>query len=148
MAKKDEAAESAAAPKKDKKKLIIIAVVALVALGGAYKFVLAPKPTAAAAKPAPKPGAVLTLDPVNVNLADGHYLKVGFTLQATSDAGEEVADGAKALDSAINIFSGQDITALEDKKQLAKVKQELLKEVEKRYDAKVMDIYYTTFVVQ
>ena len=142
----DDDAKKAAAAKK--KKMMIIAGVALVALGGVYKFVLAKPKAASAAKPAPVPGAVLALDPVNINLADGHYLKLGMTLQETKDAGTEVADGGKALDTAISLFTGQSVSVISDAKDLAKLKKQLVDGVAKRYDDKVMDIYFTSFVYQ
>src|SRR3712207_3018556 len=51
----------------------------------------------------PEPGVVVVLDPVTINLADGHYLKLAMTLQATADVAEE-PDGSKALDIAIDEF--------------------------------------------
>jgi flagellar protein FliL len=141
----DDAAKAAAAKKK---KMMIIALVALVAIGGVYKFVLAKPKAASAAKPAPVPGAVLALDPVNINLADGHYLKLGMTLQATKDAGAEVADGSKALDTAIGLLSGQSVAVVANDKDVVKLKKELVTAVGKRYDEKVMDIYFTSFVYQ
>ena len=64
-------------------------------------LVLKPKGDASRAPPPkPKPGAVVKLDPITVNLAAGHFLKLGLSLQASADAGEDVS-GAKALDAAI-----------------------------------------------
>src|SRR3712207_7034181 len=50
-------------------------------------------------------------DPITINLAGGHFLKLGLSLQATADAGEELS-GAKALDAAIDLFSGRTIEDL------------------------------------
>ena len=58
------------------------------------------------APPKPTPGAVVKLDPITVNLAGGHFLKLGLSLQASADAGEDVS-GAKALDAAIEQFTGK-----------------------------------------
>ena len=49
-----------------------------------------------------------TLEPIQINLADGHYLRIGIALQLTADAHE--ADGSKALDATIDLFSGQSTT--------------------------------------
>ena len=46
----------------------------------------------------------------DVNLADGHYLKLKLALQAT-DRRPEAPDGSKALDIAIDLFSNQDSMA-------------------------------------
>jgi flagellar FliL protein len=160
---KDSAEEKETPAKGGKKKMIIIAVVALLVLGGVYKFVLA-KPAAAVAteKPAPKPGPVLVIDPVNVNLSNGALLRLGMTLQLTEAAKSlaEPLDPGKALDSAITLFSGEDIATLQSKKAVAKLKAELLSTIEERYtpekkpgaatapESYVMDLYFTTLVVQ
>ncbi|RKS80123.1 flagellar basal body-associated protein FliL [Motilibacter peucedani] len=160
---KDSAEEKEAPAKGGKKKMIIIAVVAVLLLGGVYKFVLA-KPSAAVAteKPAPKPGPVLVIDPININLSSGALLRLGMTLQLTEGAAglAEPLDPGKALDSAITLFSGEDIATLQSKKAVAKLKAELLHEIEERYtpeketgateepESYVMDLYFTTLVVQ
>ena len=54
----------------------------------------------------PEPGEVVTLEPIQINLAGGHYLRIGLALQLTADAHE--ADGSKALDATIELFSGAD----------------------------------------
>ena len=105
-----------AAPSKDeagqakdggRKKMVMIGLVAVVAAAAVYMLVLKPKDAAAAAAPPkPKPGAVVKLEPITINLAAGHFLKLGLSLQASADAGEDVS-GAKALDTAIGLFSGK-----------------------------------------
>ena len=67
--------------------------------GGAYWFVLKPKPVQA-----PKPGDVVALDPIQINLEGEHYLRIGIALQLTAATKE--ADGSKALDATIDEFSG------------------------------------------
>jgi len=125
-----------------RKKLIMLLVVMLAVGGGAYWFVLKP----AEAKEAPVPGEVLRLEPIQVNLTGGHYLKIGVALQLTADAHE--ADGSKALDATIDLFSGRsmdELTRAEDRKKLKKV---LEKELEHRYHGDVMGVYFTDFVTQ
>src|SRR5690349_4154033 len=99
---KDKAAEDA--PKKGgKKKLIMILAIVLVALAGGGAggyFMFAPKKAEAEVLVA---GVVVPLDAVTINLADGHYLKLKMTLQAT-DKAAEAPDGSKALDAAISLF--------------------------------------------
>jgi flagellar FliL protein len=130
-----------------KLKLIIGAVVVLALLGGVYKFVLAPKDAKPAAAPKPVAGAVVKLDPITVNLAGGHFLKLGLSLQATADAGEEVS-GAKALDAAIEEYTGRTVKELATDKGRDKAKAELVKTVGELYENKVYDIYLTDFVMQ
>ena len=67
------------ASKGGKKKLVILVAVVLVALGAGYWYFLMPS---GAPKP-PEPGAVVKLDPIQINLAADHYLKVGIALQAS-----------------------------------------------------------------
>lgn len=161
MAKDSAEEKDAASDKGGKKKMIIMAVVALLVLGGVYKFVLAKPAPADAEEVKPVAGPVLVIDPVNINLADGALLRFGMTLQLTEAAAKlhEPADGGKALDSAIAFFSGEKISVLQSKKTVAKLKAELLSEIEERYsehsddpkvkpESLVMDLYFTTFVVQ
>lgn len=124
-----------------KKKLIII-LVAVLALGGAaYWFVLRPKP-----EPAPEPGEVVTMEPIQVNLAGGHYLKIGIALQLTTAAHE--ADGSKALDAVIELFSGKSMEQVTRDDERTKLKKELVKDLEEEYEGEVMDVYFTDFVTQ
>jgi flagellar protein FliL len=136
-----------AAKGRSKLKLIIAAVVVLALLGGVYQFVLAPKSAKAAAPPKPTPGAVVKLDSITVNLAGGHFLKLGLSLQATADAGEDVP-GAKALDAAIEQFSGKTVAELASKDGRDKAKAGLVKTVSELYENKVYDVYFTDFVMQ
>src|SRR5947209_18512257 len=131
------ASGDAAAPKKSKKKLIIIllAVVLLLGGGGGAYFMLGSSGSKTKAKP--KPGAVIPLEAITVNLADGHYLKIHLALQATADAGETV-DGSQALDLTVAQFSDRPMAELASADGRAKAKEELLKSAEKAYEDKVM----------
>jgi flagellar protein FliL len=130
--------------KKGKKKLIAIVLVLVVAGAAAYFLVLAPK---GKADEAPKPGAVLALDSQQINLAAGHYLRVGIALQLTDKAAEEV-DGSKALDAAIDTFSGLTVEQVTKAGGRTALKKKLLTEIEHRYEDEVMDVYFTEFVTQ
>jgi flagellar FliL protein len=137
-----------------KKKLILMVLPVLLLVGAlAYFFVLKPAPTpqeaaAAAAEAAkPSPGVVVPLDAITVNLAAGHYLKLGMTLQATSDV-KEAPSGAKALDAAISLYSGMTIDEIADAKGREKSKKELIEKVSELYEKEIYDIYFTTFVYQ
>jgi flagellar FliL protein len=128
-----------------KKKLIVILLVVLLAVGGAAYFFLFSGGSAKAA--APKPGAVVALDPVAVNLAGGGYLKVGIALQLTADAGEEKPDGSQAIDLVISTFSQAkpaDVVGSRDA-----LKAALQEKIIKAYgEDVVMGIYYTNYVTQ
>jgi flagellar FliL protein len=128
-----------------RKKMMMLALVAVVA-AAVYMLVLKPK-DGPAAPPKPAPGAVVKLDPITINLAAGHFLKLGLSLQASADAGEEVS-GAKALDAAIDLFSGRTVDSLAKRDGREKAKLALIKEISQRYENKVYDIYFTDFVMQ
>lgn len=137
------ATETAEAPaeKKSRKKLIIIIVAVLALGGGGYYQFFMPKPD----KP-PEPGEVVTLEPIQINLADEHYLRVGLALQLTTKAHE--ADGSKALDAAINLFSGLPMEKVNNPKHRKELKTELEHELVELYEKEVMGVYFTEFVTQ
>ncbi|HCB04024.1 MAG TPA: flagellar basal body-associated FliL family protein [Nocardioides sp.] len=139
-AKPDAAPEEA---KGGKKKLIVIVLLVAVIGGAGYWFFLKPK----GPEPAPKPGEVVALDPIQVNLADGHYLSIGIALQQVEGAAHE-AEGSKALDAVIELFSGRTIEELIKTKTREELKEELSHEIAELYHEEVMGVYYTQFVTQ
>lgn len=148
----DKDAAAAEAPKKSKKMLMIIVVAAVVLLGGGAGAFFMMKGGDSKAEAAPKKGVVVGIeDAVTVNLADGHYLKLKFSLQQTADVVEEV-DPSEALNLAIDEYTGKKVAELSTEKGRDQVKKELLGKVVKAYtedgQKKVMDIYYTQFVTQ
>lgn len=56
--------------------------------------------------------ASLPVEATYLNLADGKYLKFGFTLQGTADATKETLSGAKASEIAITMFSQMNVKEL------------------------------------
>lgn len=142
-------AAAEAPPTKSKKKLVLILGVLVLALGGAAFFFLKPSGgEAAAAEPPPaEPGGVAQIDPVSVNLAGGHYLRIGFSMQLTAAAGEEV-EQAKALDIAIALYSGRTIEEVNDPAHREELKEELAHQLEEAYEGEVMGVYLTDFVTQ
>ena len=153
MSKDDKETAATEAPKKSKKMLMIV-VLAVVLIGGGaggYFFFAGGKAEAAEAKPVK--GAVVTIkDALTINLADAHYLKLGFAMQMTEEAGEEEIDTAEALDLAIDQYTGMQIGELQTEKGRAKAKEQLLSKLEKAYNVDdkhlVMDLYFTQFVTQ
>lgn len=128
--------------KKGGKKKIIIVIVALLVVGGAgYWFFLKPSGSTTS----PEPGAIVPMDSTQINLADDHYLRLGLALQLTASAHE--ADGSKALDAAIELFSGKKLAQVEGAKREA-LKKKLVEELKHRYHGEVMDVYFTEFVTQ
>lgn len=147
----DEKEAAAEAPKKSKKMLIIIiAAVVLLGGGGGAFFMMK---GGSKAEAAPKKGAVTAIEsPITINLADGHYLKLGFSLQQTDQVGEEAVDTSEALNLAINVYTGKTVAELATAKGRDAAKEELLSEIVKAYTVdkkqEVMDIYFTSFVTQ
>lgn len=139
-----------AAPDKDGKpakrggKLIKLAVIAVVVgalgFGGWHLTMGKPKPKQ------PQEGLVQALASTQLNLAAGHYLKVGIALQLTQ--GTKEIDGSKALDSAIALFSGKSLADLALPAQREDLKRQLTADLEKRYPHEVMGVYFTEFVTQ
>ena len=135
-----------------KKKLIIILVAVLLVAGGGGYFMFG-KGGGTKAPPKPVAGAVVPLDPITINLAGGHFLKLGIALQATKTA-KEAPDGSQALDIAIEIFSNRTVAELNTTAGRDKFKKELTGKVVTAYaDPKtkvqsVMDVYFTEFVMQ
>lgn len=135
--------------KRSRKKLLVLVAVVLVAVGAAWFVFLKPAPAEADAEPEPVPGEVLALESVSINLADGHYLKLGIALQLVEGAGAHAPlDGSKALDSAITLFSGRTIEELSDPVHREELKTELAHTLEEEYHHEVIDVYLTEYVMQ
>jgi len=155
------ATEAAAAPaaKKGGRKRLVLALPVLLAVAAAGWLFLKPAPPAGAAEKV-EPGPVVQLDPITLNLSDGHYLKLGLALQLTKKAGEQAAgnasegpaaplvDGAPALDAAISVLGDRSYAQLLAPGGRAKAKAAVQAVIEKRYEGKVMEIYLTQFVMQ
>ncbi|MGF1648178.1 MAG: flagellar basal body-associated protein FliL [Kineosporiaceae bacterium] len=147
------AAEAAdgAPPKKKRPPLLVVvaAVILLLGLGagGYWWFGMRTPPP----PPPPKPGEVLALEAVSLNLAEGHYLKLGIALQFEYSADKKAKyDGSKALDYTIETFSGLTMAELSDPARRDELKAELREHVIEAYAEKtpVLDLYFTEFVMQ
>lgn len=119
---------------------IVVLAIALLA-AGAWYFLLKPE-----GKVEPKPGEVVQIEAIQVNLASGHYLRLGLALQLTTTAHE--VDGSKALDAAISVFSGRPVGEVNKPEMREELRSELNKELEHRYHGDVMEVYFTEFVTQ
>ena len=123
---------------------MLVLVGLLVAGAAAYFLVLKPEP---AKKEKPVAGEVVALEPRQVNLEGGHYLKLGLALQGTDSVAHGI-DGSKALDAAIALFSGRSIEEVTRPDERRHLKAELKKELDHLYHGDVMDVYFTDFVTQ
>jgi flagellar basal body-associated protein FliL len=147
------------------KKLLPV-IVAVLALGGAYKFVLA-KPAAA---PKPKPhveGKIYILGKeFLVNLADGRFAKLTVALllkeDDTSAAAAAEGEGATkppdgfgtmAQEAVVRDVITNDLTdakdnSLVDREGREKLKAKILKDLKKKTDVKVEEVLFTDVTVQ
>jgi flagellar FliL protein len=147
------AADTAAAEApKSKKKLVVIAVPLLLVLVAAWYFVLGPGSGGSEAEEKPKApelGAVVALDPITMNLADGRLLKVGLALQLPLEpASDHEVTGSVALDEAIAFLGEHTYAQLAKPAARQEAKKELSHRVAKRYHEDVLGIYFTEFVMQ
>lgn len=146
---KDKAGKKPGKKKPGKKKLLIILVVLLIVGGAAAKFLMPGEPKGP--PPPPPAGPVLKLESITVNLADGHFLKLGLALEMDAEAGGHGGaepDGSKALDLAIEEFSNKPLVELNSTEGRNKAKKHLTKEIKHAYHDAVTHVYFTEFVMQ
>lgn len=139
----EEAATPAGKKKPDRRKKVLLLLVCVLLVAGAAWFFLLRGGSGAQE---PKPGEMLPLEATQINLAGGHYLRLGIALQLTEGAHE--VDGSKALDAAIELFSGRDVDELAKTETRQGLKKKLTTELERRYHGDVMEVYFTEFVTQ
>jgi flagellar FliL protein len=132
--------------KKPKLKKLLVMVVLLAVAGGAAWFFLL-RPGGSGAPKEPEKGAVVAIDPININLADGHYLKLGFALQLSKGAKAEL-DPSEALSIAIDQLTGQSMERLTKTEERRKAVDTLTAAIEKAYGEEVIGLYPTTLVMQ
>ena len=143
--------ESVAGKSKLRKLLLPVAMilVGLLIAGAAYFLFLKPKPPVV--EEPPQPGEVLVIERLSINLADGHYLRLGFSMQMTDDAGGghggEV-DLSRAQDAAIGLFSGRSIDEVASPEGREALKAQLAADLAVIYHDTVMDVYLTDYVTQ
>lgn len=94
----------------------------------------------------PEPGEVMILEPVQLNLAAGRYLRIGIALQLAE--GIKEVDGSQALDATITRFSGLPLSAVDDAKERDQLKAALTDELTRLYPDQVLDSYFVEFVTQ
>jgi flagellar basal body-associated protein FliL len=104
--------------------------------------------TSAAEAPA---GPVDTLDAITINLAAGHYLKVGLALQVPAGMDPKAISKTEnweaiALKTAIDKLSGQTLDALSARRQVEE--NSIGDSVCRQTEGKVPTVYFTDFVMQ
>jgi flagellar basal body-associated protein FliL len=141
-----------------KKLIIVLPIVLLAAVGGVYKFVLAPKP---APPPPPKiEGAIVKLPQEFVlNLAEGHYGRVTVALVVPHTALPAAAHGGGTdssgleQEAAIRAIVTDELTGVErgelvQRKARHHVLEKLAKRLHKETDTEVEDVLFTDIAVQ
>ncbi|AEV85381.1 flagellar FliL protein [Actinoplanes sp. SE50] len=103
-----------------------------------------PRPTAA---PSGRGPVVPLGDALTLNLADGHYLKLGIALQLAAGQPDSL-DVNKALELAVDNYTGQDLGELSTAQGRARLKQQLLEKTQAAYPGVVSDLYFVQFVTQ
>jgi flagellar basal body-associated protein FliL len=111
-------------------------------------------PTTTTTEPADAPnpaGPVDTLDPITINLAAGHYLKVALALQVPAGLDPSTIKTTEnweaiALKTVIDSLSGQTLDGLAGTRE--KVENLIGDAVCRKTDGKVLTIYFTDFVMQ
>lgn len=135
-----------------RKKLVLLLVALLVVGGGAgYWFLVGPGAGASeeVVEKAPEPGEVVQIEPISINLADGHYLRLGLGLQMAKEV-SSYGDPktAPALDHAIALFSGRPMAEVVSSEGREALKAELLTLLETSYEGDVIGVYFTEYVTQ
>jgi flagellar protein FliL len=146
------------------KTLVLYALAAIGVLGGLKGFVLgggkaAAQSSAAATTTTTKPGPIVTLDPITVNITGDRFLKIGLGLQLAGDYAPGAAHGApdsddptkgfaKALDLTIETFGGHSYEELSKPDGRKKAKDELVEKLKEAYHEEVEGVYFTDFVMQ
>jgi flagellar basal body-associated protein FliL len=147
-----------------KKKLMIILPVLLLALGGAYKFVLA-KPKDAEAKPKVDGTVYILEKEFLVNLHDGRFAKLTAALvlahddTSTAPAGGHSAAtppegyGAMSQEAVVRALITDDLTNARaedviDREGREHLQEKILKDIKKRTDMKVEEVLFPDVTVQ
>lgn len=145
-------------------KKLLIPIVALVALGAAYKFVLA-KPKAEAAKPKVEGTVYVLGKEFLVNLADGRFAKLTVALvldpkdESTAAAGGEGAAkppegfGPMGQEAVVRDIITNDLTDAKDTELVNRdgreqIKKQIVKDLKKHTDVKVDEVLFTDVTVQ
>ena len=146
--KKDDDAAAKKAKKKGgllKNKKFLLLLVCLLAVGGAGYKMLVPTPPPGP----PKAGDTVVLDPMTLNLTDGHYLQVAVAIQLVQGkAKKDAFDISPAQQLIINEYSNRTVASLATGAARTKSLEDLKKGLDKQYPGEVFELFYTRFVTQ
>jgi len=139
--------DSAAKRKGKSMKVKLAALLALLLVGGAIaKFTVLAPPAKPAGKVVAAKGPVVPMEEMTLNLADGHYLRLKIALQTAKGTSEEL-DTSEAAQALIDTYSNQTVAQLTGDSARAAAKQKFLGKLSALYPKKILDAYYTEFVM-
>jgi flagellar FliL protein len=153
--------------KSSKKKLMMVGLLLVGVVGGVMAAKMVGGGTATAAggpttTAPPTPGEVAEVEPMNINLMGGHYLRIGVAVQlAAGPVAEEwlLENGPVVRDEVISVFAGRDAETLGTAEGRNAATEELLAALheDETDDAEegtpvepseILDLYLTDFVMQ
>jgi flagellar FliL protein len=104
---------------------------------------------------------IIDLEPMNVNLADGHYLRIAISIgMAAEEHAEESGGGhgaaetetteptAPAADLVLSTFSGKSMTELQTLEGRIHAREALQEGLKEFYGEGVLTVFFTEFVMQ
>lgn len=113
--------------------------------------------------PEPEVGEIIDLDAININLADGHYLRVAISIgmaAPTEESGEAAAahgeaattettePTAPAADLVLSTFAGKTIEELSTLEGRVAARDHLQEGLKEFYGEEVLTVFFTEFVMQ
>ena len=104
-----------------------------------------------AEKEAEKKGPVVEMEAININLAEGHYLRIAVALGLSPDVKlkePEEFDKAAASDVVLGTFSGMNMADLTSTEGREQAREAVLNALEPHYGEEVVHVYFTEFVMQ
>lgn len=137
-----------------KSNLVPAIVLALGIAGGGYFMGSGGSAEAGEAVPTTEPvvlGEIATMEAININLAEGHFLRVGLALQlieGVEKAEFEKGETAKANDLLISNLGGRSMAELASAEGRELIKTHLKEQMKEVYEGDVVDVFFTDFVMQ
>ncbi len=113
----------------------------------------------------PTVAGIVELEPVNVNLADGHYLRIAIAIGLSEEAvhpedsggggghgggdtGEIAFETAPASDLVLGTFAGREMADLATNEGRESARHDLMEGLENFYGEAIVTVYLTEFVMQ
>ena len=137
--------------KKSPVMLIVLLVVGL--LGGVGVSKMMGGSGAPPVEPPPEAGEIANIEAININLADGHFLRIAVGAQLTKKVPEKgeawvKIEGAKVRDAMIKVFSGKDMATVRSVTGREELVRELDELVSESTEKAVMKVYLAEYVSQ